>query len=130
MDFDSSKVYTSANADELHAGDEVVLADTIADLRVQVAEADSCKIRLAEIKSEDHQYRFRTAGNGYLLAYLIDSAPGLKWTELAIGDIIKTKDGSITRMITGINTNGEVHIAAGFTLISDECLAEDWVKCE
>lgn len=131
MDFDSSKVYTSANADELHAGAEVVVADTMAGLRILVAEADDCKTRLVEIKDEDHQYRFYTAGGGYALAYLIDPTPGLKWTELAIGDIIKTKDGSTTRMITGINTNeSDIHIEAGYMYIRDEDLAEDWVKCE
>lgn len=132
MDFDLSKVYTAANANELHVGDEVVLADTIADLRACVAEAYNCKTRLAEIRDEDSQYRFRTATSGYALAYLIDSTPGLSWTELAIGDIIKTKDDSITRMVTGINTNpndGEVHIEAGYMYISDEDLAENWVKC-
>lgn len=131
MDFDLSKVYTSANADELHAGDEVILADTMADLRMKVAEADDYKRRLTEISDEDHQYRFRTARGGYLLAYLIDPTPGLKWTELAIGDIVKTKDGSITRMITGINTNDdEIHIEAGYLYISDEDLVENWEKCE
>lgn len=128
MDFDSSRVYTATNADELHVGDEVVVADTMADLRMQVADADDCKTRLTEISGEDHQYRFRTAGAGYALAYLI---PGLKWTELAIGDIIKTKDGSITRMITGIDTHaGKYRIEAGFADISDEDLAENWMKCE
>lgn len=131
MDFDLSKVYTATNADELHVGDEVVVADTMADLRMQVAEADFCKTRLAKIADEDHQYRFRTATSGYALAYLIDSAPGLKWTDLAVGDIIKTKDGSTTRMITGINTNeSDIHIEAGYMYIRDEDLAEDWVKYE
>lgn len=133
MDFDLSKVYTAANADELHVGDEVVVADTMADLRMRVAEAEACgcETRLTEIKDEDHQYRFYTAGtgSGYALAYLIDPTPGLKWTELAIGDIIKTKDGSITRMVTGINSSRE-HIETGYTTISDEDLAENWVKCE
>ena len=129
MDFDLSRVYTATNADELHVGDEVVVADTMADLRIQVAEADSCKTRLTKIEGEDHQYRFRTA-SGYALAYLIDSTPGLSWTELEIGDIIKTKDGSMTRMITGINTNeSDIHIEAGYMYISDEDLAENWVKC-
>ena len=130
MDFDLSKVYTAANVDGLHVGDEVVVADTMADLRMRVAEADDCKTRLTEIGDEDLQYRFRTATSGYPLAYLIDSAPCLKWTELAIGDIIKAKDGFMTRMITGINTNGsKVHIEAGFITISDEDLAEYWMKC-
>lgn len=130
MDFDLSRVYTATNADELHVGDEVVVADTMADLRMKVAEVEACdcKTRLMEIGNEDHQYRFRTAGAGYALAYLI---PGLKWTDLAIGDIIKTKDGSITRMITGIDTHaGKYRIEAGFADISDEDLAENWVKCE
>lgn len=128
MDFDLSRVYTATNADELHAGAEVVVADTMADLRMKVAEADDCKTRLTEIGTEDLQYRFRTAGAGYALAYLL---PGLKWTELAIGDIIKTKDGSITRMVTGIDTHaGKYRIEAGFADISDEDLAENWVKCE
>lgn len=128
MDFDLSKVYTAANADELHAGAEVVVADTMDVLRMKVAEADDCKTRLTEIGTEDLQYRFRTAGAGYALAYLL---PGLKWTELAIGDIIKTKDGSITRMVTGIDTHaGKYRIEAGFADISDEDLAENWVKCE
>lgn len=130
MDFDLSRVYTATNADELHVGDEVVVADTMADLRMKVAEAEACgcETRLTEISGEDHQYRFRTAAGGvYALAYLI---PGLKWTELAIGDIIKTKDGSITRMITGIDTHaGKYRIEAGFADISDEDLAENWVKC-
>lgn len=137
MDFDLSKVYTSANADELHAGDVVVLADSMADLRMKVAEAEvsNCKRRLTEIGDEDHQYRFRTAGGSYALAYLIDSTPGLSWAELAIGDIIKAKDGSITRMITGINVDEDandayIHIEAGYMYISDEDLAEGWVKCE
>lgn len=129
MDFDLSKVYTVANADELHAGDEVVLADTMADLRTCVAKAYNCKTRLTEIGDEDSQYRFRTATSGYALAYLIDSTPGLSWTELEIGDIIKTKDGSITRMVTGINmNNSKDHIEAGFIAISDEYLAENWMK--
>lgn len=97
MDFDLSKVYTAANADELHVGDEVVLADTMDDLRMKVAEADGCKTRLTEIGNEDLQYRFRNGQAGYALAYLIDPTPGLSWTELAIGDIIKTNDGSIVR---------------------------------
>lgn len=133
MDFDLSRVYTAANADELHAGAEVVVADTMADLRMQVAEVEACgcETRLTEISDEDHQYRFRTAGTGYALAYLIDPTPGLKWTDLAIGDIIKTKDGSITRMITGIDTHaGKYRIEAGFADISDEDLAENWEKCE
>lgn len=131
MDFDLSKVYTVARADELHAGDLVVLADTMADLRMAVENADDCKTRLTEIASEDCQYRFRTVGGGYALAYLIDSAPGLSWLELAIGDIIKTKDRTIARMVTGIITNDdEIHIETGSTPISDVELAENWVKCE
>jgi hypothetical protein len=133
MDFDVSKVYTAIDADDLHVGDVVILADTMADLRmlVEEAEADSCKTRLTEIRDESHVYRFRTESDGYMLAYLIDSTPGLSWTELAIGDIIKTKYGFITRMVTGINTtNSKVRIEAGSVVISDEDLAENWVKCE
>ena len=79
MTFDKSRVYTALNADELNAGDKVVVADTLADLKTCVN--DGCFIKILDrVAGENCQYRFVAGYEGqsvvcrFLLAYLVERA--------------------------------------------------------
>ena len=76
MRWDKRRVYTSANADELKAGDKVLLADNMECLEEKV----KCKIEpsvLLEIRPKSESKRFRKAsaewyeGQAYALAFLV-----------------------------------------------------------
>ena len=77
MEFDKSKVYTALNAEELEAGDEVILANYLEFLQAQV-KANSWPTyvkRLDGIMSTSSTNRFKSGGQHYNLAYLV-SRPG------------------------------------------------------
>lgn len=75
MEFDKSRVYTALNADELKAGDKVIVADDMASLRTNVEDNQEPFV-LMEVLIEDERARFRakkyTAFNDWLLAYLVE----------------------------------------------------------
>ena len=95
MKFDKSRVYSALNADELHAGDTVILADNIAALR-RCVEGDKRSEKLREIVSEDWPGRFFSYDDcHYYWAYLVERAPEVKYVPwdrtncpLKCGDII------------------------------------------
>ena len=92
-----------------------------------------------EILKGDNERRFRTEFKGlWPLVYLVSEPEEkkLKWTDLKIGDVIHEKDGTETRMITGIDTRDEVdddcnisHICASGWWCTDEIL-KNWEKVE
>ena len=71
MEFDKSRVYTVLNADELRAGDKVIMADSLDFLRQEV-EGGSISV-LKGVLDDSHMRRFRaTAEVEWALAYLVE----------------------------------------------------------
>lgn len=71
MEFDKSRCYTSLNADELRAGDKVIVADRLSDLKILIQE--NAIRTLKKVKGEDKGYRFDVGvGIPYALAYLVE----------------------------------------------------------
>lgn len=132
MEFDKSRVYSALNADELHKGDRVILADTLQQLKEKVmSNASEYVIEYIADETEDLRFcmRFRSEPRiaAWAWAYLVESKK-LKWTDLKIGDRIK-KDGKHF-MVTAIDADDNhsgMHIAAGCSWLYDEDLA-DWEK--
>lgn len=73
MEFDKSRVYTALNADELKAGDKVIVADDLFFLKALV-ERGSQLNTIDEIYDENCQCRFVVEGYDYVysLAYLVE----------------------------------------------------------
>ena len=71
MEFDKSRVYTSLNADELKAGDKVIVANTLKDLKSAVDTA-LYVYELTDILTESSEDRFFANDRCYLLAYLVE----------------------------------------------------------
>lgn len=131
MEFDKSKIYTAANADELKVGSRVIVADTLKDLKNKV-EMGGYVTKLLSIETDDVEYRFCIDGglgdSMYALAYLVEEPVKLKWTDLEIGDIIT--GGSKKYMVTGINSEADdFHVCASGNWFSDEMI-EYWKKVE
>lgn len=130
MEFDKSKVYTAVNADELKVGSKVIVANDLAHLRVFVHDNVSCV--LEKVLDEEITCRFvANEGAPYSLAYLVSEPEEkkLEWTDLKVGDVIRTKDGKNIRMVTGIdNTEGNRHICTTYWLSDKEL--EEWEKVE
>lgn len=135
MDFDKSKVYTAVNADELKIGSKVVCANTIKDLKRKVTENEITEIK--DIKDDCYENRFSAWFDddllGYALAYLVSEPEEkkLKWTDLKIGDVIRSKEANtITRMVTGIDTaENHEHIEIGGYWLKDSDI-DKWEKVE
>lgn len=130
MEFDKSRVYTALNADELKVGSIVCVADSLSKLKSRFYRGKTGA--LSQINSEDSQYRFRFETCDFALAYLIEPPEEkvLKWTDLKVGDIITTKDGSQTAMVIRINLDGkDSHINIGFW-VRDTDLETYWEKKE
>lgn len=73
MKFDKTKVFTSLNADELHEGDKVIVANNLADLKEFVRQNDVHEIE--DILSDCVNERFGVCGMAnYSLAYLVERA--------------------------------------------------------
>ena len=71
MQFDKSRAYTSLNADELRAGDKVIVGDTLAELKDRVSRDFKGEI-ITGILDEERCVRFEIGDNNYTLAYLIE----------------------------------------------------------
>lgn len=134
MEFDKSRVYTSLNADEVKVGSKCIFAQSLYGLRENVK--DEKYDKLMEIRSDDNSYRFVNTRNGsYLFAYLIEEPEEKKllWTDLKVGDVIRSKDGNETAMVTRVDIEDksgyERHVYAGDEWFNDEYLAE-WEKVE
>ena len=130
MEFDKSRVYSAFNANELKVGSKVIVANDLAHLRVFVRDNVTCI--LEKVLDEESTCRFvASEGEPYSLAYFV-LAPGenkLKWTDLKIGDVIRTKDSKKIRMVTGIdNSEDNMHIRAVYWLSDKEL--EKWEKVE
>lgn len=128
MEFDKSKVYTAANADELKIGSKVIVDNTFKGLK-ECVESNYEAVTLQDIRDDDEPYRFSVDSAVYALAYLVEEPAKLNWTDLKIGDIICC--GILTAMVTAINSegNGEFHIFAGDVWLTDKEL-EAWGKVE
>lgn len=130
MEFDKSRVYTAANADELKEGSKVCVADNLSELKSRLYRGKTAT--LSKIQSEDCLYRFCVENCNFALAYLIEPPEEkvLKWTDLKVGDIIRTKDGSQTAMVIRINLDDkDSHINIGFW-VRDTDLENYWEKKE
>ena len=138
MEFDKSKVYTALNADELKIGSKCIFANNLDSLKCKVEEGTDIR-PIVQILNDSYERRFKTNVRGeYPFAYLISEPEEkkLKWTDLKLGDVIHEKDGTETRMITGIDTRDEVdddcnisHICASGWWCTDEIL-KNWEKVE
>ena len=122
MEFYESRVYSAANADELKVGSRVIVADTLRELKDKVAR-DSVPDYLVKVRDDEMMDRFETADGYYCLAYLIEEAPALKWTDLKVGDVIHSLNKDSTIMVTRVDSyNKRFHIYAGDMWIEDEAL--------
>lgn len=128
MEFDKSRVYTALNADELKVGSKVCVADNIYVLKNKVFKGKT--ETLSKIESEIYQYRFCVENRSFALAYLIEppEEKGLKWTDLKVGDIIRTKDGTETDLVIRIRKySDDGHVNIGYWL-EDNALGKYWEK--
>ena len=133
MEYDKSKVYTALNADELKIGSKVIVADTLECLKSRVRENDTFYTgSLQSVSPENVQCRFYfDNGSSYALAYLVEEPERLKWTDLKVGDVIRSPS-MIDYMVTGINRRRDAkncHILAGESWLTDELL-KYWEKVE
>lgn len=72
MEFDKSRVYTSLNADELKAGDKVIVANSPYYLKKQVEEDDvTDEIMYIAPDTDDKRFRVDRSGE-FALAYLVE----------------------------------------------------------
>ena len=134
MEFDVKRVYTSVNADELKVGSKCVFASDLATLKERVANEKITTATLSGILNEEYTERF-VCGNKvyYSLAYLIEPPEEkvLKWTDLKIGDVIKSKTSELRFMVTGYDSNAtKEHVFFGCEWVTDEDLADKWEKVE
>lgn len=130
MKFDKSKVYTALNADELKVGSKVIAANTLGDLKSRV-ERNGMLIQLDRINSEEYQCRF-TCDDGidYAFAYLVEEPKRLNWTDLKIGDILRSPS-MIEYLVIGIDRNKskDTHIRVDGVWLTDGQLRY-WEKVE
>lgn len=71
MEFDKSKIYTAANADEVKIGSKGYFADNLMDLK-SVVEEEYNLSEITTIGGEYFQSRFRTGSGVYSLFYLVE----------------------------------------------------------
>lgn len=130
MKFDKSKVYTALNADELKVGSKVIAANTLGDLKSRV-ERNGTLIQLGRINTEEYQCRF-TCDDGidYAFAYLVEEPKRLNWTDLKIGDVLRSPS-MIEYLVIGIDRNKskDTHIYASGIWLTDAQL-KYWEKVE
>lgn len=137
MEFNKNRIYTAVNADELKVGSKVYVADCLADLQREVSDACEDRIHtIVKILPPDNNPRFKAMNDTgavmyWHFVYLIEEPDSLKWTDLKMGDIIRTKNGRKVRMVVGVDNddNSSLHIVSN-VYISDEELAEKWEKVE
>lgn len=72
MEFDKSRIYTAANADELQIGSKCVFADTIEELKRRVLNAEVFVDTLERVYNESEDARFVCDDTKHLLAYIIE----------------------------------------------------------
>ena len=129
MEFDKSRVYSAANADELKVGSKIIVADNLEDLKNNV-KAGCYETTLCGIENEAAMFRFNVKlafdNTVFALAYLVEETEEkLKWTDLKVGDIIQ--NGKDTHMVIAIDTEGDYHVLLGPKLLNEKDL-EDWKK--
>lgn len=74
MEFDKNRVFSAVNADELHKGDKVIVADCLDSLRKDV-ELNEGVCELKEVLGENIGHRFSLGeASFYALAYLVERA--------------------------------------------------------
>ena len=96
MEFDKSRCYSALNADELKAGDKVIVADTMMTLKGIVLVNDETRaVELSAINTGDNMYRFKAQGSQYNLAYLVERKENctncIHYTEVCL-DCLKGKN--------------------------------------
>lgn len=103
MVFFEDRIYTVLNADELKAGDMVVVGDNLAELRDKVVEADDptamrgdfkMVLPIVQVKPIDAGYRFVVEDRygtqvGYALAYLVERKVETGWRAYKDSDEMK-----------------------------------------
>ena len=131
MEFLTERCYTALNADELKVGSKCIFSNNLDSLRCKVVEGTDIR-PIVQILNDTYERRFQTNVRGqYPFAYLISEAEGLRWTDLKLGDVIKEKEGTVSFLVTGIDTDPEAtnHIFARGRWNLDSEL-EDWEKVE
>lgn len=134
MEFQKERVFTAINADELKVGSQVIVGDSISELKDKIKKG-GYDVPLYGISDESESNRFLIGDCSYSLAYLISESEEkkLKWTDLELGDIIT--NGTKKAIVTYINTACDskffdCHIlAGGYEWLSDDEL-KDWEKSE
>lgn len=117
MEFDKSRVYTVVNANELEAGDLVIVGDTMAMLRFRASEETHLAF-LCKVESDDCSGRFLIDTKRYPLAYLVCPARNAEaWHAWKAGERVEYK-----------SPDGWVEVPAGREL--DWCNNEFRVKPE
>lgn len=71
MEFDKSKIYTAASADEVKIGSKGYFADNLMDLK-SVVEEEYNLSEITTVGGEYFQSRFRTGSGVYSLFYLVE----------------------------------------------------------
>ena len=85
MEYDETRVYTAKDADKLKVGSKVIVADTLAELKLKLRNIDDILVfNLIGIGSETDEYRFETINDGFnddvwQLAYLISEPEESKY---------------------------------------------------
>ena len=137
MKFDSSRVYTTVNADSIPIGSKVLIADNLAYLKKNVdCSSEGSGNILREIKGEEFEQRFVVGAGEYPIVYLVDLPEDikLKWTDLKIGDIIRPIGYKSERfMVIATNSDTDInnsHIMIGDEWLADSDLAEYYEKVE
>lgn len=112
MEFDSSKVYTALDADDLKVGSNVVVAEDLAHLRVFVHDNVTCI--LEKVLNEENAARFVAyKGEAYSLAYLVSEPEEkkLELTDLKVGDVVRHKESGVEYVITAIDKRNNCFFA-------------------
>lgn len=127
MEFDKSKVYTAANADDLKVGSKIIVTQSFGELK-EAVKVNKEPVVLKAVLSPHCIARFEASDNVcYHLAYLVEEPDVLKWTDLKVGDIVK-KD-HCRCMVTLIDADHDIHVHINSCPMSDDGLKQ-WRKVE
>lgn len=134
MEFDKSRVYSVANADDLQIGSECIFADTLYDLQQYVQE-DSHIDELVRVRNSKENLRFEGKNwVHYVLAYLIEPPAEKKYKPFESVEeamkAIKKHGGWISRKNTTMNwlviKYGHLTLMTSNDIIGVETLFENY----
>ena len=141
MEFDKSRVYTAANADELPIGSRCYFADDLAELKEMVLKNDNNDTDiLNKILDENSKARFSDRYDLWFLAYLVElpeenvikpfeTIEEAREAVTAHGGFIKDKRDNVYFFVTAytVSCEGEPSIYISEEWLSLECIYENFV---